>query len=75
MNGQNQNTQHLEQKRKKLNNQPIVIIKSSDLLNMLDDQSIEYLSYKDLNSLCVMASIEIQLDYESQSTSNRGNLC
>jgi hypothetical protein len=52
-----------------------VIIKSLDVLNMLDDNSIDYLSYKDLNSLCMMASIELQLDLENESTSNRGNLC
>lgn len=75
MNGQNQNTQHSELKRKNHNNLPIVIIKSSDLLNMLDDNTISYLSFSDLNSLCIMASLELQLDYESQGISNRGNLC
>jgi len=52
-----------------------VIIKSSDILNMLDEDSIEYLSHKDLQSLCIMATLDLQLDKENESTGSRRNLC
>lgn len=52
-----------------------MIIKSSELLTILDENTISYLSFSDLNALCIMASLELQLDYESQGISNRGNLC
>ena len=73
--GLNHNTHHSEPKRK---NQPTpnsVIIKSSDILNMLDENSIEYLSQKDLESLCVLATLDLQLDRENESTGSRRNLC
>jgi len=52
-----------------------VVIKSSDILNMLDEQSIDYLSFEDLNALCVLASLDLQLDIENESSSSRRNLC
>jgi hypothetical protein len=52
-----------------------VTIKSSDVLNMLDDNSMEFLSYQDLNALCILATLDLQLEREDESISNRRNLC
>ena len=73
--GLNHNNHHLELKRKNQHNLNSVIIKSSDILNMLDENSLEYLSQKDLQSLCVLATLDLQLDKENESTGSRRNLC
>ena len=73
--GLSHNTQHLEPKRKNQPNPNLVIIKSSDVLNMLDDNSMEFLSYQDLRGLCILATLDLQLERENESTSNRRNLC
>lgn len=42
---------------------------------MLDDDSMEFLSYQDLRGLCILAALDLQLEKENESTSNRRNLC
>lgn len=52
-----------------------MIIKSSDVLNMLDADSMEFLSQQDLHALCIMATLDLQLERENESTGSRRNLC
>jgi len=65
----------MQLKRKNQHNLSSVIIKSSDVINMLDADALEYLSQKDLKSLCIMASVDLQMQIEDKDTSNRRNLC
>ena len=73
--GLNHNTHHSELKRKNQHNLNLVIIKSSDVLNMLDAESMEFLSQQDLHALCIMATLDLQLERENESTGSRRNLC
>jgi len=54
-------------------------IKPLDILHLLEDEDIEMMEYIDLNKLCIMITLDEQLNKEeisnNESFSNRGNLC
>ena len=52
-----------------------MIIRSIDIIQMLDDEMLLSIPFKDLQSLCIMASIDSQIQLENESISNRRNLC
>jgi len=52
-------------------------IKPLDVLFMLDEEDIEMMEHTDLQRLCVLVSLDLQLERESyaQSPNNRRNMC
>ena len=53
-------------------------IRPLDILHMLDDESILLMDYSDLNKLCIMITLDNQIEEEEnagQGSSNRRNLC
>lgn len=54
-----------------------MIIKPLDILIMLDDEDVILLPHQDLQNLCILVSLDLQIEKETyaNSTSNRRNLC
>lgn len=52
-------------------------IKPLDVLFMLDEEDIEMMGHTDLQRLCVLVSLDLQIERElnAKSPNNRRNMC